>query len=282
METSSIWRGQELQKFRENSYAKFKNESSNSNEEGEIKFEAEEGEISGLINLQKTSFMNSFECKSCYASFFKLDALQDHILEHDKKNLLSCRQCKKTFSSISNLSIHIRIHTGERPYKCQECKKSFKQLGHLKRHSKTHTKDKTLERNLKYCRQCKKTFKFNSALSIHRKIHSGVKSYKCLGCAKSYSTKGNLKKHSITHTSCRQCKITFKFNSELIIHMKVHSREKPYKCLNCAKSFSHKGNLVTHNSVHTGEKPYKCQECKKSFRLKGYLKNHTPCVAGNT
>ena len=155
-------------------------------------------------------------------------------------------------------------------------------------HSNTHTKGNTLDNNLHYCRQCKKTFTFNSQLSIHIKVHSGVKPYKCLGCAKSFSTKGNLKTHSITHTekktlkknikSCGQCNKTFKCNSHLIIHIRVHSGEKPYKCLKCAKSFSYKGTLVAHKSVHTGEKPYQCQECEKSFRLKGTLESHTPCV----
>ncbi|XP_034566138.1 zinc finger protein GLIS3 isoform X2 [Notolabrus celidotus] len=68
------------------------------------------------------------------------------------------------------------------------------------------------------------------------------------------------------------CPRNFKpFNAryKLLIHMRVHSGEKPNKCTfeSCKKAFSRLENLKIHLRSHTGEKPYLCQHpgCHKAF-----------------
>ncbi|XP_055715559.1 protein snail [Phlebotomus papatasi] len=68
------------------------------------------------------------------------------------------------------------------------------------------------------------------------------------------------------------CPRRFKpFNAryKLLIHMRVHSGEKPNKCpfSGCNKAFSRLENLKIHQRSHTGEKPYNCQfqGCHKAF-----------------
>ncbi|XP_063278270.1 zinc finger protein GLIS3 isoform X2 [Prinia subflava] len=68
------------------------------------------------------------------------------------------------------------------------------------------------------------------------------------------------------------CPRRFKpFNAryKLLIHMRVHSGEKPNKCTfeGCKKAFSRLENLKIHLRSHTGEKPYLCQHpgCQKAF-----------------
>uniref|UniRef100_A0A4W5Q2D9 GLIS family zinc finger 3 n=1 Tax=Hucho hucho TaxID=62062 RepID=A0A4W5Q2D9_9TELE len=68
------------------------------------------------------------------------------------------------------------------------------------------------------------------------------------------------------------CPRRFKpFNAryKLLIHMRVHSGEKPNKCTfeGCQKAFSRLENLKIHQRSHTGEKPYQCQHpgCHKAF-----------------
>ena len=83
--------------------------------------------------------------------------------------------------------------------------------------------------------------------------HKGHKDHKCESCDKSFSQRGDLKKH--IHT--------------------VHKGHKDHKCESCGKSFSDAGQLKRHiQLIHEGLRNYKCMSCGKFLTFKNLNKFH--------
>ncbi|XP_067150510.1 zinc finger protein 585A-like isoform X1 [Apteryx mantelli] len=175
--------------------------------------------------------------------------------------MYKCKQCDYATAAYSNLKLHLRIHRHERPFECKECSKAFRTSGHLQRHSCLHVKN---HYEFGHC-LCVDSHLEN--LELHHERHVGMCPERDFGSSEGLSTVHSL----LCLEACgEQTEVQRSKESDLA----AQSQPQFYQCVECEYTTYSLSNLKLHVRTHTGERPYSCSVCQKNFRTSSHLKRH--------
>ena len=80
----------------------------------------------------------------------------------------------------------------------------------------------------------------------------------------------------VVASSIYQYNLAFNEKSNLHVHSRIHTKDKPYECRFCEKKFSVVGNRNDHQRRYEGIRPFTCPiaGCKKAFYRRYSLTAH--------
>lgn len=194
-------------------------------------------------------------CSQCTSRYFGHEALEIHIKQKHKRNVLICDFCNKIFHKKCSLYLHLmKFHRTDEPeVLCEYCPKLFHAEKQMQMHvARYHRRVMKRQKRL-VCEDCKETFKTKRTLQRHQrqackfnleaKIYN--KPYRCELCNLKFVAQDTLKRH--------------------IKYCKFNENRQRIKCEKCHKDFSRLNVLRLHME----------RFCKKRYCRKKKVKTNT-------
>lgn len=127
------------------------------------------------------------------------------------------------------------------------------------------------------CNNC--DYKGSVPSAIHEHFNQAHKLFKklCSICGEFVvNLSAHQKQHTVSDWTCSVCRKSFSSKGYLVVHMRIHTGYRPYKCSDsaCDQRFVSTSDRNKHSTIHLKEKPFQCTVCHKGFRRKVELRIH--------
>ncbi|XP_042659478.1 zinc finger protein 11-like isoform X2 [Tyto alba] len=172
-----------------------------------------------------------------------------------------CQYCNYATAVHSNFQLHLKIHTHTRLFVCKECNKTFKTSNQLQKHSLSHIKN---GHEFGHCLYVDSRLE---NLELHHEMHVGMCPERDFG-----SSEGPNNVYSLLGSQV--CGLQPGVQGSVENDLLAQSQPRFYQCAECEYATHILSNLELHVRTHTGEKPYSCSVCQKKFRTSSHLKRH--------
>ncbi|XP_033726236.1 protein suppressor of hairy wing-like [Pecten maximus] len=192
--------------------------------------------------------------------------------ESKKEEVHQCNTCGKKLDTLLRLKIHEKVHSSGQ-YVCNVCGKCYLQERVLLRHVNQMHKNKIIP-----CTECEEMFKSQRQRDEHLAIKHNIPAVlKCKHCNDTFRDVKELRIHAKCHVTpcmCEFCGKSFPRRADLVMHRRVHTREKPIKCHICGRGFARASTLLSHKLTHRTYNAFQCEVCGRTFKTKESMRQH--------